>query len=520
MSNQSQLIRRLAPNGALAVATALAYRGMFDADPYLHIPDYSDPVEEYFFSQSGSSPALIVLLATWFTARRIGRMAGNATRGATDGLGVVVLIAALSLVIWGAHVGASQMLPLSLAMLLAAIGLLLGGWLGLRQLAMPIVFLGLLGPPVPTPLLNAIIYPMQIWAAETATFLIRMSGQAVQNAGELVILPWAQFQVIESCAGLRSVQTLTMAAFVYGEVMNLSTRRRIGLIALAPILGLAINLGRVLLLVLTVENETEMDHAIQGIVMIILGVLALWGIDELMHSIQARAHKRRSETRPDQTEPDPTPSPPSNARFMGLVVGLLLAAAIATWIPRWNPTSLAAPSPHSIPLEIGDWSARGNKWALDEKFLGSTRFSSRVSRRYERRQEKIDLFVGTNERYRRTDGVVSRKTQIIHSGAHASRAFGPLREGAGHVQEGIVQSATGSAELVHHWHENTEGLLAESVRSALALDRGPFRRTAPARVYRLASPIGATSDALENARRRLLEFRDRLRSEWSTAPPG
>ena len=58
--------------------------------------------------------------------------------------------------------------------------------------------------------------------------------------------------------------------------------------------------------------------------------------------------------------------------------------------------------------------------------------------------------------------------------------------------------------LVHHWYEGTNGLLDESLRGLVALDRSPWRRPADIVALRLATDVrGASRTALDAAVERL-----------------
>lgn len=505
----------------LVAAAAFAYRRLFLFNPGLNDPTEIEPFEAWFFSPSGASPLLIYALTGWFTIRRaLGLPGESAGPGpAATALGVAGVMAAAGLVLWGHYTSAFQVLAPSLAIGLVSAGLLLRGLEGGRALLMPAGFLTLLGTPIPPPLLNAILYPMQIWTAEVATEVVRLLGYAAQQSGDQIVTSWATFQVIETCAGLRAIQTLLMAAFVYGELVGLRRRRRLILILMAPAIGIAVNLGRVLLLVFKPVPESQPEHSMQGVLMLIVGVVLLWGLDEAMDRI---AKGRDAEDGDPETrgEGHRVEGRLSLWRMSGLTGLLVVTGVWSSLLEPWTPTSLPGSDVHAIPRELGQWVTDQEPLAVDREYLGSVRFSSRTWRRYQRGDESVTLFIGANDRLRRDRSLVSDKTVTLESGSFVVGEPLGIADSDASGLEKLVQVRTreGQTLLVRHGYQNTSGLWVETFRSAFGLDRGPKRRTLPARVLRIATPLEPSPGGLDRARRRLEAFSALVHDEIEKLP--
>ena len=519
---QSGLLSRWARPDALAwtafvLAVVWAYRALLFFDPGLNAPSDIEPLEGWFFSAAGESPLLVLALTAWLTMRRIPGLRSDQSGPASSLIGATGLILAAGLALWAHYTSASQVLTLSLGILLVSSGLFLGGLPGARTLMMPTVFVVLLATPIPPPLLNYLIYPMQIWTAEAVVAIVRLTGFAVRQSGDLILTPWAIFQVIETCAGLRAVQTLVMTAFVYGELIGLRFSRRVALVIIAPLIGLTVNVARVLLLVLDPSPDSQPDHSIQGVVMLIVGVFMLWGIDEALDRWWTREREEERADRVVGVRNDRravVPQSSSTARVWFVVALLLMAALGHTAIVPWTPSGSAAETAHSIPREIGDWRMDRALVPVDEDYLASVRFSSRTWRRYEREDEVVTLFAAANDRLRRSTSLVSDKTLTLQAGSFVLDEPRAIHsDGECNLSELTVQTKEGKIWLVHHGYEQIRSVWAETLRSALALDRGPWRRSEPSLVVRMATPMEPGPAEKKQARRRLAEFERHLRPE-------
>ena len=102
----------------------------------------------------------------------------------------------------------------SLIVVLAGLVLLVLGREFLRVLMFPIVFL-LFMVPLPAIVVNAVSFPLQLFAAKTATFCLFNFGIPVLREGNVIVLSGMTLEVAEACSGIRSLQALLALGTVY-----------------------------------------------------------------------------------------------------------------------------------------------------------------------------------------------------------------------------------------------------------------------------------------------------------------
>ncbi len=97
-----------------------------------------------------------------------------------------------------------------------------------------ILFVALLGIPLPTLILNHITFPLQLLSSNAASRLLPLAGVPVLQEGNIIQLPAMQLEVAEACSGIRSLMSLFTVAVIYGYFIEQRISRRVAL-ALASI---------------------------------------------------------------------------------------------------------------------------------------------------------------------------------------------------------------------------------------------------------------------------------------------
>ena len=210
------------PATALLVVAGLglfAYRGLLGDRPNALIPAPAEGTEGFFFEPSGGSPAIVLAAWLWLLWRRrecLRSALGRPPQWLAVGL---LLPLGLALALWAYHVEEPGLLVLSLMVLLPGAGALLGGTPGLRALLLPSAFL-VFAVPIPAVLLNQIIFPLQLLTAQLTDWLLTLFGVPALLEGDQIFTGGRVFQVVETCSGLRLIETLTMAAVIYVEAFG------------------------------------------------------------------------------------------------------------------------------------------------------------------------------------------------------------------------------------------------------------------------------------------------------------
>ena len=199
-------------------------------------------VEQWADDDNYTHGFLIVPLALYFVwekreeLKRMGPQPGV--------LGAGLLAVGLLMLIVGV-VGAELFLQrFSLILVLGGLVWLILGRAFLRELAFPLAFL-IFMVPLPAIVMNAIAFPLQLFAAQTATFCMQAAGVPVLREGNTIVLSNTTLEVVEACSGIRSLQALLALGAVYGYFTQRANWKRWALIALSIPIAIAANAFRV-----------------------------------------------------------------------------------------------------------------------------------------------------------------------------------------------------------------------------------------------------------------------------------
>ena len=488
---------------ALAVCSAaalFAYHRLLEYDPTESAKGAMTGVEGFFFNPSVSSPTLLLVLAAWLIFRR--HRALEATMLQRDrtapatALGLALFAAGWVLGIWAHYVSTLGLLVPSISLTLLGGSLFLGGWRAGFSMMVPATFL-ILAYPQPAVALNGLMFPMQLMTAANTKALLSLGGIPTTYFGDLIYVTGGKtFQVIESCAGLRSTETLIMAAVVYNEVFARVGRRALIIVAVSPIVGVLVNHIRVLSITLNPYSALASVHTAQGIAMLVLGVLILAGIDELLGRFLQDPDRRFWTPKPFPR--DTSQYPRARIAFCTVAFALLGLATLA--LPPWEhrrswPIAVSEISPKLG----GDWKAEG--LPLDEEFMGSVGFTGWMHRMYTRDGDAVAVFVGSDERLDQRMSLVSGKNTVPGPGfQEIERSTITLPESGLEVERRILANKRGRV-LSYMWYTGVDAFPSEVVRSAFALDRGPLRRDERAFVARVtvALPRNAKDEVHQDA---------------------
>jgi len=132
----------------------------------------------------------------------------------------------------------------SLIIVIAGLVLLILGKEFVFKLSLPIAFLFFM-IPLPAIVVNTIAFPLQIFAAQTATFCLFNLGIPVLREGNLIALAGTTLEVAEACSGLRSLLSLLTLGAIYAYFSQDSTWKRWALIFCSIPIAIIANAMRV-----------------------------------------------------------------------------------------------------------------------------------------------------------------------------------------------------------------------------------------------------------------------------------
>lgn len=133
---------------------------------------------------------------------------------------------------------------LSFLIVLGGLVLLILGRRHLWILSLPIGFL-IFMIPLPDLVVNTIAFPLQLFAAKTASFCLFSLGIPVLREGNLIILARTTLEVAEACSGLRSLLALLALGTVYGYFSQDTVWKRWVLVFLSVPIAILANAVRV-----------------------------------------------------------------------------------------------------------------------------------------------------------------------------------------------------------------------------------------------------------------------------------
>jgi exosortase len=413
--------------------------------------------------------------------------------------------------LWASYTGATHLQAFSLVFYGIGLTALYWGLAGLRALWLPIAFL-VFCVPIPAPLFLALIWKMQLVTAEYTGWLLYLLGEPALVSGDQILRARQGFQIIEGCSGLRSAETLTMLVVTLIDLFGRRGLHAVVLFACAAPLAFALNGLRVLTLILNPSSEIVSVHMLQGVAILMVGLLIVYALDGLLERILPAADEGRLAL-PELDRR--TPASPRAA------IAILLLVALATvGASLWGPVSEPpAPGPRTLQARVeealGNWTSSPAE--KDWMFLGSVRFGETAHRAYEIDGVPVEVFVATADLGPGGGSPLSPVTAAPGSGwAEREAATERLSPDDRPVRARVLEKGR-ERRLIHHWYGGSLGLPREAVRSFLGLDHSPFRREETPYAARLGTPIldrppETPAEARERAERRLGAVYERLLS--------
>jgi exosortase A len=229
-TEQAGIVRRersAVPWAGLA-ALGIALAGLYwNVVPHL--------IEQWADEEDYTHGFLILPLSLYFVWEKREKLKGMLAEPSLAGAGLLA-VGLLTLVL--GVVGAELFLQrFSLILVLGGLVWLLLGRAFLRELVFPLAFLIFV--------MNAIAFPLQLFAAQTATVCMQAAGVPVLREGNVIVLSNTTLEVVEACSGIRSLQALLALGAVYGYFTQKAVWKRWALLFLSIPIAILANAFRV-----------------------------------------------------------------------------------------------------------------------------------------------------------------------------------------------------------------------------------------------------------------------------------
>ncbi len=494
------------------VLVGLAFYPLESGDPIGPQRSLASRLEIWLFDSQAAPAGLVAVLAAWLAWRRFPALfrpdvPSTNTRGRAAAVGLATL--ALVLYTWARLNAAQDLLFLVLALGIAAVAADRHGARGVRALGLPIALL-CVAIPVPSPLGNELLWTLQNWSASGAAGLLRLLGFDVLQSGALLTRGDFSFLVIEGCSGFRSLVTLTLVGVAVRELSGVEGLRGWLLVGGAIPLAIVLNFLRIALVVVGadfLEADVADTHLVQGLAVLAIGSTILFFV----------GHRLGPETLP------PARARPSLASLREplrrLTVGLAVLCVVGLVVSPWPPPSLSRAEEVAIPSRLQAW--RSDPLQIDFPFIGLLP-RDRIDRRHYRLEDGsppeegriVELIAATGSMRLPRRSPVSSKLVVPGRQWQVERRERTYNWTLGHPIDVSIATTVGGRALVYSWSLHDDGPWRDSLRSLLALERGPMARPRPRLMIRLATQIGEEPEAESNARRMLdrfvFDFRDSL----------
>lgn len=213
-------------------------------------------------------------------------------------LGLLVMLGAVALLVFGTLAAELYTSRVSLVLLLAGIVLFLAGRITLHFLALPLGYL-LLAIPIPALVQNHVVLPLQLVASSLSAAVLQMLGVVVFREGNLLHLGNTTLEVAQACSGIRSLMSLVALAIAYGYLARSRPWLRIVLVVLMLPVAVISNALRVVgtgiaSYAFSPELADGFFHTFSGLLIFLTALVMMlvcdWLLRRLAQGIHGRIH--------------------------------------------------------------------------------------------------------------------------------------------------------------------------------------------------------------------------------------
>jgi exosortase len=223
----------------------------------------------------------LVLYLSWRRWQELGDPSASG-RGA---MSAAILCALLLAPVWWIRVATPDWSVVSYSLATLVLGFTIAllatrlGWPAAWSMACPLALI-LVAVPWPHRAETFVIQSLTRLVASAATEVVQWMGIAAERRGNLIALSSGTIELSEACSGLRSLQSMLLAALVVGELYGLRLGRRLLLVLAGFAIALVLNLVRHVILTLIAASHgiatMEEWHDPAGLLILLLSVPLLF----------------------------------------------------------------------------------------------------------------------------------------------------------------------------------------------------------------------------------------------------
>ena len=221
--------------GWLALAVLLLYKPAFG---WWWSHWFREGTENYY----GHGPLVPLFMAVLIWTRR---QQWRQLQPKPHSAGLALTIVALALALVGHRAGSAWVLSLSFPLLIVGALLYFLGRPALKLASWPLAVM-LFAIPLPMWLLARMTVPPQLISADLSALSFRLLGFEIEQVGTTIYLSNYALEVAAACSGFRLLISIAAFATFLVALVNAPWWRRALLWALAPVVGIAANVVRIL----------------------------------------------------------------------------------------------------------------------------------------------------------------------------------------------------------------------------------------------------------------------------------
>lgn len=245
-----------------------------------YLPVWKSLVGTWLTSDEYSHGFFVIPLSLYIVWRKKPKLVETTVIPSRWGLAFVIF--SLLLYLFARFAEIATVASFSMVALIAAVIVYLCGFAILREIAFPLMFL-LFMIPVPAQIYSALTVPLQLFVTKASVWIAAHLTIPVYREGNVIHLPGQTLEVVRACSGLRSMISLLTLSAILGYFTLTSNFLRLILFFSGIPAAIAVNVIRVLVLMITfhyftLDLTSGTTHTVFGLFIFILALIFILAI--------------------------------------------------------------------------------------------------------------------------------------------------------------------------------------------------------------------------------------------------